>query len=233
MAVEIPDAVAPSLEPTIPPPPPAPPAAPMPPARRGSTRRLLWYAASFVAIVVTLGAFGLLAVDDQSWQRQANDLRQQNDSLHEQLLTAQTTAKDEQGQIADLKAKLQHPFLEIWNVDEKIQGNDYYLAGGVPDTFTYHLNATANGPMNVSIVTFEQFVAGIECVDQGRGNANYCLHHSGTVKSFLNVRSVSYDFHLAEGCAGYMVVFTAPGTVTVHPDVGVTYNPAPTFTGEC
>ncbi len=233
MAVETPDAVAPSLEPTIPPPPPPPfPPAP-PPARRSSIRRLVWYAASLIAIVVTLGSFGLLAVDDQSWQRQANDLRKQNDAMHEQLLTAQTNAKDQQGQIADLQAKLQHPLLEIWNVDEKIQGNDYYLAGGVPDTFTYHLHATATGPMNVSVVTFEQFVAGIECVDQGRGNTNYCLHHSGTVKSFLNVRSVSYDFHLAEGCAGYMVVFTAPATVTVHPDVSVTYNPAPTFTGEC
>jgi hypothetical protein len=53
------------------------------------------------------------------------------------------------------------------------------------------------------------------------------------VKSFLDIRSVSYDFHLAEGCAGYMVVFTAPSPVTVNPDVSVTYNPAPTFTGEC
>jgi hypothetical protein len=231
MAVDTPSVAEPSpkLTPptTIPPPPPPPPPAP----RR--KRNLVWTAAMLVAVVVTLGAFGLLFVDDQNWQHQANQLSQQNDSLHQQLLTAQTTDTDQQNQIKDLQAQLQHPKLELWNVDEKIDDADHYLAGGVPDTFTYHLNATATGPMNVSIVTFEQFVAGIECVDQGRGNTNYCLHHSGTVKSFLGVRSVSFDFHLAEGCAGYMVVFTAPGPVTVHPDVSVTYNPAPTFTGEC
>ena len=125
------------------------------------------------------------------------------------------------------------PSIGGWTGPEKINGPDWYLAGGVPDTFTYHLNATASGPMNVSIVTFEQFAAGIECVDAGRGDANFCLHHSGVVKSFLGVRSVSYDFHLAEGCAGYMAVFTAPSAITVNPDVSVTYNPAPTFTGEC
>ena len=110
MAVDTPDAVAPSFEPAIPPPPAAPPPlaqAPAPPAaaRRGSTRRLLYFVASLLAVVVTLGAFGLLAIDDQNWQRQVADLHKQNDLMHEQLLTAQTTAKDQQGQIADLQAK--------------------------------------------------------------------------------------------------------------------------------
>lgn len=209
---------------------PIPPPPPVPPRRR---RNVLWYLAVSVAIVVTLAGFGLLYVDDQSWQQQASQLRQQNQSLHEQVLTAQTDASDAQQQVKQLQTQLQHPSLGIWNVPEKIDDSDHYLAGGIPDTFTYHLVATSTGSMNVSILTFEQFVAGIECVDQGRGNTNYCLHHSGTVKSFLNIRSVSYDFHLAEGCAGYMVVFTAPTPVTVNPDVSVTYNPAPTFTGEC
>jgi hypothetical protein len=118
-------------------------------------------------------------------------------------------------------------------VPEKIDGPDWYLAGGIPDTFTYHLNATSTGAMSVSILTFEQFAAAIECVDAGKGSSNYCMHHSGTVKSWLEVRSVSYDFHLAEGCAGYMAVFTSGSSVTVMPDVSVTYNPASTFTGVC
>lgn len=233
MAVEPPGVTeeTPTSEPVLAPPEwPIPPPPPVPPRRR---RNVLWYAAASVAIVVTLTGFGLLYVDDQGWQKQANDLRQQNQSLHEQVLTAQTNASDAQNQVKQLQAQLQHPNLGIWNVAEKIDDSNHYLAGGIPDTFTYHLVATSTGPMNVSILTFEQFVAGIECVDQGGGNADYCLHHSGTVKSFLGVNSVSYDFHLAEGCAGYMVVFTAPRPVTVNPDVSVTYNPAPTFTGEC
>ncbi len=217
---------------------PSPPPAAVAPRRR---RSLFWYAAMLVAVVVTLGGFGMLYVDDQSWQRDAAQLREDNGSLHEQLLTSQAAASDAQQQVKDLQAELKHPNLGLWNVPEKINGPDWYLAGGVPDTFTYHLNATATGPMNVSIVTFEQFAAGLKCVDDGQSDANYCLHHPQVadqkvgppVKSFLGVRSVSYDFHLAEGCAGYMVVFTAPSAVTVNPDVSVTYNPAPTFTGEC
>ncbi len=236
MAVETPGAIEESAQArlelypaqAIMPPTPPPPA----PARR-PRRSLLWYAAMLVAVIVTLGGFGMLYVDDQSWQRQAAQLKEDNGSLHEQLLTSQSAASDAQQQVKDLQAELKHPNLGLWNVPEKINGPDWYLAGGVPDTFTYHLNATATGPMNVSIVTFEEFAAGIECVDAGRGDANFCLHHSGTVKSFLGVRSISYDFHLAEGCAGYMAVFTAPSAVTVNPDVRVTYNPEPTFTGEC
>lgn len=230
MAVEPPGVTEATPETLAPPVWPTPPPPPAPPRPR---RNVLWYLAASIAIVVTLAGFGLLYVDDQSWQQQANQLRQDNQSLRQQVLTAQTDASDAQAQIKQLQAQLQHPKLGIWNVPEKIDDADHYLAGGIPDTFTYHLVATSTGPMNVSILTFEQFVAGIDCVDQGKGDTNYCLHHSGTVKSFLDIRSVSYDFHLAEGCAGYMVVFTAPRPVTVNPDVSVTYNPAPTFTGEC
>ena len=228
----------------FPPPPTEPPAAELPPPPlqvpppgRQVRRKpnLLWYGALFVALVVTLGGFGLLYTDDMSWQRQTHDLMKQNAALSAQLLTAQTSLADTQKQVTDLQAQLQHPHLGIWNVQQKIDGADWYLAGGVPDTFTYHLSATADGPMSVSILTFEQFAAAIECVDNGAGSTNYCMHHSkkGTVKSWLNVTSVTYDFHEAEGCANYMVVFTAANPVTVRPDVSVTYNPAATFTGDC
>src|SRR5579864_8508052 len=95
----------------IPPPPPTPP--PLAPRRR---RSLLWYAAMLVAVVVTLGGFGTLYVDDQGWQRQAGQLRNDNASLHEQLLTSQTAASDAQQQVKDLQAQLQHPSLGLWNV---------------------------------------------------------------------------------------------------------------------
>jgi len=215
----------------------SPPPLQLPPPLREVRRRpnLLWYGSLFVALVVTLGGFGLLYTDDMGWQRQTHDLMKQNAALSEQLLTAQTSLADTQKQVTNLQTELQHPHLGIWNVEQKIDGADWYLAGGVPDTFTYHLNATASGPMSVSILTFEQFAAAIECVDNGAGSTNYCMHHSkkGTVKSWLNVTSVSYDFHEAEGCANYMVVFTAANPVTVRPDVSVTYNPAATFTGDC
>lgn len=241
MAVESPsrdDASDPIPPPPNEPPPaelaPAAPTAPLPEVGRRKPN-LLWYGALFLAAVVTLGGFGLLYADDISWQRQARNLSRENAALSEQLLTAQTSLSDSQKQVTGLQAQLKHPHLGIWNVQQKIDGADWYLAGGVPDTFTYHLNATSSGTMSVSILTFEQFAAAIECIDGGTGNTNYCMHHSkkGTVKSWLNITSVSYDFHQAEGCANYLVVFTAATQVTVMPDVSVTYNPAPTFTGDC
>lgn len=211
------------------------PPPPMPPLR--ARRSGLWYASLLVAVVVTLGGLGLLYQDDVSWQHQAADLRSQNGSLHEQLLTTQTDLRTAQGTITELKAAALHPSLGIWNVAQRIDGPAYYLAGGVPDTFTYHLVATSTGPMSISIVTFEQFAAATECVHTGSGDTNTCMHRplvkNGIAKTFANVTSVNYDFHGAEGCADYLAVFTAASAVTVHPDVSVTYNPAPTFTGDC
>lgn len=207
------------------------PARPLPPA--GPQRNPLWYAALAIVIVVTLGGFGLLYQDDQSWQRQAADLARQNASLHQQLVTSQSDVKSAQQTIQDLKTQALHPNLEIWNTPQHINGPDWYLVGNVPDTFTYHLHATATGPMSVSILTVSQFASAIECVHTGAGNTNYCMHHSGSAVQWLNVPSVDYDFHLGEGCADYLVVFTAASAVTMTPNVSVTYSPAPNFTGDC
>jgi hypothetical protein len=60
------------------------------------------------------------------------------------------------------------------------------------------------------------------------------MHHTGTpVISWLGVTAVDYDFHGAEGCADYVVVFTSASDITVTPNVSVTYNPAPASTGSC
>ncbi|HET7465529.1 MAG TPA: hypothetical protein VFL29_02570 [Candidatus Dormibacteraeota bacterium] len=217
------------LAPYVPSPAPAPrPAAPAQPRRNR-----LWYASLLVAVVVTLGGLGLLYLDDVSWQRQAGDLSRQNSSLHEQLLTSQGSLTTAQKTIQDLKTAAQNPTLGMWNLPQTIDGPDWSLINNVPDTFTYHLHATSTGPMSVSILTLEQFATALDCVHNGLGRTNDCMHIKPTVVSWLNVRSVDYDFHLAEGCADYMVVFTSSERVTVTPNVSVTYNPSNTVTGVC
>jgi hypothetical protein len=193
------------------------------------------------AVLFTAGGIALLYLDDANSQNTANQLgaqnqalKSQNKQLQAQLLTTQTNLTATLGELATVRAELEHPTLTIWNVPQQINGSDYYLAGGAPDTFTYHLRATSSGPMSVSILTLEDFALALSCVTNGRGVTNYCMHHSGVpYDTWTNVTSVSYDFHAAEGCADYVVVFTSAGNVTVTPNVGVTYNPSRVSTGSC
>lgn len=217
----------------------SPPPAWMPTFQAGDRRR--WTAALAAAVLITAVGVGVLYADDSNSQNTIRTLQTQNESLTgrneiliDQLKTTQTNLTATLGELAKTKAELAHPQLVLWNVPERLPDKTAYLAGGIPDTFTYHLEATSTGPMSVSILTLEDFAAALTCVDNGVGATNYCMHHSGhPVNSWLSVTSVNFDFHLAEGCADYVAVFTAASSVTVTPKVSVTYNPASSATGAC
>jgi hypothetical protein len=231
----------PVIEPV--PPPLATPVAPESPWSNSSqrfTRQRLWIAALAAAVLVTTVGLVILYNDDTGYQNLARSLTNQNESLtgrnlllQGQLTSTQTSLADTKSQLAAASAELQHPHLGIWNVAQSVQGPTYYLAAGVPDTFTYNLRLTSNGPMNVSIVSFEQFKAAVLCVNNGVANTNWCMHHNGSAIGWSNQTSISYDFHDAEGCAAYMLVITAGAAITVTPNVSVTYNPAQHATGTC
>ncbi|HKW72484.1 MAG TPA: hypothetical protein VJQ08_06635, partial [Candidatus Dormibacteraeota bacterium] len=214
---------------------PAEPVAPLPPAPLArspsawlpalpSSRQRLWTLALGAALLFTVFGLGVVYVDDSNNQASVRSLTLQTESLtgrnqilNDQLKTTQTNLTATLGELAQTKAALEHPHLTIWNVSQHLKDADSYLAGGIPDTFTYHLQATSSGPMSVSILTLEQWASAIDCVNLGRGRTNYCMHHSGTVWSQLSTTSVNYDFHQAEGCADYIAVFTSASAVTVTP----------------
>jgi hypothetical protein len=205
-----------------------------------SRERRWWTIALTATLLITAFGIGVLYVDDQNNQAAIHSLTLKNESLNgrnqilnDQLNATQTNLTATLGELAKTKAELEHPHLVLWNTALRIRDSTYYLAGGVPDTFTYHLQATATGPMSVSILTLEQWASAIQCVQYGNGSTNYCMHHSGAVHSWLGVPSVTYDFHEAEGCADYLAVFTAASDVTVTPNISVTYNPSSTATGAC
>jgi hypothetical protein len=209
------------------------PIAAIPKARR-------WTIALAATILLAVAGIGLLYADDMNNEATIRALTLHNESLtgrnltlEDQLKATQTNLTASLGELAKTKAELEHPHLTIWNVPQQIKGSSWYLAGGIPDTFTYHLQATSTGPMSVSIMTFEQFGQAIGCINSGAGSTNYCMHHRGTVQSWLSVTGINYDFHEAEGCADYLAVFTSGQTVTVTPNVSVTYNPANHSTGAC
>ena len=215
--------------------------APRPPRVSRPLGPRMWTAALAGALLFTAGGLAFLYLDDTASQNTANQVNNQNKELQAQkkalatqLAATQTNLTATLGELATVKAELEHPTLTIWNVPQVLQDHTYYLAGGIPDTFTYHLKATSSGPMTVSIITFEQWGKAIECIDYGRGDTNWCMHHNGTEITWTNQTSVDYDFHKAEGCADYLSVFTTSGSnVTVTPNVSVSYNPASTSTGAC
>jgi hypothetical protein len=202
--------------------------------------RRRWTAALAAALLVTAGGLGLLYLDDTNNQSTINSLTIANESLTgrtQNLQAALTITHNEltasQAQVDNLSAELKHPTLGIWNVPEQLHNSSEYLSSTVPDTFTYHLKLTSSGPMSVSILSTTQFKDAVLCVNNGRGNTNWCMHHSGSVYGSLSVTSVNYDFTLAEGCAAYLVVITSDRAITVTPDVSATYNPASAATGAC
>ena len=205
-----------------------------------SRERRWWTAALSAALLITASGIGVIYVDDTNNQSTIRSLTTQNESLtgrnqilNDRLKTTQANLTATLGELAKTKADLEHPHLTIWNVQQQLKGPSWYLAGGIPDTFTYHLQATSTGPMSVSILTLEQWAKAIQCVDYTPNTVHYCMHHNGAVLSWLSVTSVSYDFHQAEGCADYIAVFTAATPITVTPNVSVTYNPATSATGAC
>ena len=202
-------------------------------------QRRWWTLALAATLLISALGLGLVYVDDTNNQATIRALTTQNEQLqgHSQLLQDELTKTNANltatlGDLAQTKAELEHPTLTIWNVPQQIKGPTWWLVGGVPDTFTYHLHATSTGAMSVSILTLDDYAAAVQCIDNG-GYANYCMHHSGSVVGWMNKTAVDYDFHLAEGCADYVSVFTSSTTVTVHPDVSVTYSPASSTTGAC
>jgi hypothetical protein len=202
--------------------------------------RRLWTAALAAALLLSAGGLGVLYIDDTSNQATIRALNTANQSLtgrtqnlQDQLTVTQGKLTTSQAQVDSLSAELKHPTLGVWNVPMTLHNSSEFLSATVPDTFTYHLKLKSSGPMSVSILSTSQFKDAILCVYNGRGNTNWCMHHSGAAHGELGVTSVDYDFSLAQGCAAYLTVITAAGQVTITPDVSVTYNPAPAATGSC
>src|SRR5260370_26039484 len=121
----------------------------------------MWTAALAGALVFTAGGLALLYLDDSTFQNNANQLNSENKALHAhnksvatQLATTQTNLTATLGELATVKAELEHATLTIWNVPQVLKNPSWYLAGRIPDTFTYHLDATSTCPLTLPTLTF-------------------------------------------------------------------------------
>jgi hypothetical protein len=132
-----------------------------------------------------------------------------------------------QSDVSSSVGDLQSPHFILWNScgagpDAGCQlspGHEWI--GGVPDTFTYNLQFHADVPVTVWIFSSHDFV----CHETGQCAANGLVWRDRT--------ELSAVFHAAEGCAGYIAVWTATQPGTLYPEVSVTRNAAPQPTGVC
>jgi len=123
--------------------------------------------------------------------------------------------------------ELDHPHFVLWNSCGSFAdgcplapGKEY--VGGVPDTFTYEVNFHATVPVTVRIMSTDEFV----CWETKLCSA----HWWGWEDRTSLMGGVFYD---AEGCAGYLAVFSSDQYGTLFPDVRVTRNPASESSGVC
>jgi len=122
-----------------------------------SRERRWWATALTSTVLISAVAVGFLYIDDSNNQASIRSLTTQNESLTGRNLIVQNQLDKTQanltatlGELAKTKADLEHPHLTIWNVAQQLKGSSWYLAGGVPDTFTYHLHATSTGSISVN-----------------------------------------------------------------------------------
>ena len=217
----------------------SPPRSPWRSALQAHERRW-WTVALAATLLISATAVGMLYLDDSNKQATIRNLQTSNESLtgrslilSDQLQKVQANLTATLDELAKTKAQLEHPELATWSAPVTIKDNMTVFESPIPDAFTFHLRLTATGPINVSILTLNQYVAARNCVANGVGVTNWCMHHQSSEVSFLDKTSINYDFHKAEGCGDYVAVLTAAGAVTVTPNVTVTYNPASGPTGAC
>ena len=100
--------------------------------------------------------------------------------------------------------------------------------GSVPDTFDYYVSFTSTVNVTVYFFTMGQFVQYSVC-----GGILSCV--SGYYDSIGPTTNLGqyWVFTLGEGCADYLAIYVASGNGIMHPNVGVTHNPAQSATGYC
>lgn len=161
-------------------------------------------------------------------------LDQQQKDLQQQLKTAQAEAKN--------------PTVGIWNDcgGSCAIAPGSYRVGTIPDTFTYHLKFTSDVSVDAYFLTVEEYAKFSNCPGYIRPGAGqnriaacagaWALNGQVPGDRFTAGTDVNFDFHLAEGCASYLVVMfpsAADRTADLHPNVSISYQPATAPTGEC
>lgn len=180
------------------------------------------------------------------WYSDDSNLTNRINRLSSQLSSTNTD-------LAYAKQAAAHPTLLINNTAQTIPANTGWIAGGVPDTFTYHLAYTSDVMVIYAFVSYHDYVTFATCDtrlfvmnDRSVNKLAGCLEKlggayaqasSGADNSVWGAgTSISMNFHGAEGCAGWVsILFPRPANqaARVSPNISVAYNPSSVATGPC
>ncbi|MGI0069747.1 MAG: hypothetical protein ACREAN_05770 [Nitrosopumilaceae archaeon] len=160
-----------------------------------------------------------------------SNLQSQNSNLSNQITSDENQIISLQSQVSNLQNELgtggtNH--FSMWSGAKyaaQFTGSNYY-SENVPDTFDYYDSWTSTVPVIVYYLTQQQFVQFVNC-----GDSISCV--AGQYQYEPSATSANYEFTLAEGCGGYIAVYTASSAGTLTPNISVTYNPASSSTGVC
>jgi hypothetical protein len=158
----------------------------------------------------------------ERWKSELEGAEQSSRQYDQQLQELQKRVKTSVG-------SLDHPRFKLWNSCgggpgdgcSLVAGHEY--VGGVPDTFTYDVRFRSTVPVTVWIMSTSNFVCWETRLCAWRAAVGW--QNRTSLKGAI--------FHSAEGCAGYLAVFTSSRAGTLYPDVRVTRHPAPHPTGVC
>lgn len=96
----------------------------------------------------------------------------------------------------------------------------------VPDTFDLFVSYNSTVPLTVNFLTLAQYSQFAYCYTVS------CI--SGSFRTVGPSTSVNtYIFKLAEGCADYVAIFRASSSGVWYPNLWVTHNASPSWTGIC
>lgn len=154
------------------------------------------------------------------------NLNSQVSTLNTEVTSLDSQIAADQSTISSLTAKLQSPTLLMWTATTAVPAG-YFLYEVVPDTFDYH--DTWASSQSVTVYYF----SGLQFSDW------YQYGLSGVTGSYSTIgptTSASDTFYLAEGCGGYVAVYSPSNSniaTTFYPNISVTYDPAAQSTGTC
>ena len=96
----------------------------------------------------------------------------------------------------------------------------------VPDTYDVHVSFTSNASIAVYFLTLPQYT-----------QLRYCRNTSCVAGSYRSIspttKIADWVFKLAEGCGDYVAIFQAVSPTVLYPNISITHNPAPFWTGTC